>query len=140
MAASRRTILLGALAGTAALAAAPFLTRRVEHELRHILRVNFGRRIADAPAADDFIEEVAAIWNGVSSQRDRIVKPTLWMLSPVLEDQRDERAALEETIILGFLQSTNAVRAYETGGELVYLGIGDRYDQPCGNAFSADWL
>lgn len=136
----RRTVFAGGFAAIAAAVAAPLLTRRIDDELRHILRTGFGDVIAADPEADLFIADVAAIWDGITPPAQRIAKPTTWMLSPLLSGPRAERANLTEVVTLTFMHATNAVRAFETGEPLVYLGMPDPYANPCANPLSAMWL
>ncbi|MDF0602671.1 hypothetical protein P1J78_18180 [Psychromarinibacter sp. C21-152] len=136
----RRALLAGGLGAVAAAVALPLVTRRIEDELRRILRDGFGDKIAGNPEAAVFIVDVAAIWNDTTPPAQRITKPTTWMLSPLLPGPRAERAGLEEAVIRTFLRATNAVRAHETGEPLVYLGMPDPYARPCANPLSAMWL
>ncbi len=136
----RRTLLAGGVGVLVAAIAAPLLTRRIDDELRHILRVSFGDTIADDPEASLFITDVAAIWDDITPPAQRVTKPTTWMLSPLLVGPRAERENLTEVVTQTFMHSTNAIRAHEAGEPLVYLGMPDPYANPCANPLSAMWL
>jgi hypothetical protein len=41
---------------------------------------------------------------------------------------------------LTFIQSTNVIRAMETGDELIFLGLEGPIEAPCQNPLSANWL
>ncbi|MCG6904317.1 MAG: hypothetical protein LJE68_16715 [Rhodobacter sp.] len=137
---SRRRIIAGGMLAVLAGLSIPLATRRIEDELRAILDANFGPAIADAPESALFIADVADVWNGLNTPLQRITRPTLWMLGPLLPIARRQRDALGENVVNLFLRATNVVRAHETGDDLQYVGIPDPYQNPCANPLSFAWL
>ena len=137
---TRRQTIGAGLVGLAALGASPLLTRRIDDEVRRVLRRNFGRRIARSADARLFVADMSKLWEELMPNQNWIVRPSYWMLEFASARARQEREGLEEIVIELFLRATNAVRAYEIGSELEYVGITTPFETPCSNTLSVAWL
>ena len=113
----RRTVIAGAVA--AGVAAVPLVGRYWSRE-RSILRIlenEFGPHVAGSDAA--------------------------WSFATDLHGLLDPGETLPDTVLVSFafIGATNVIRALETGGEIVYLGLlDDVREAPCRNPLSALWL
>ncbi len=98
------------------------------------------KRIANAPDADQFIEEFATLWRAETSPRNQPYRPRYWSVAVFSDKAKTERDALEENVLEMFLRATNAVRAKEDNQDLAYLGMPHPYENPCANPLSSNWL
>lgn len=135
----RRTLLLGAAAGAAALGGAAI--RGVgrggitAHALAIIDRV-YGPDVAARDAAREFAQtyEDFVLDKGLSG----LVLNAWYRLGldhvPIMSNRI---AAIEASVIDKFATSTNVVLAYETGVPLVFVGLFQPYLSPCTNQLAA---
>lgn len=108
------------LAGVAALVAGVLGARFYDprpRQVRAILREEFGDAIAGADDAQAFTEAFITFSEALGTTEIETV-PTA----------------------LTFIQSTNVIRALETGDDLIFLGLEGPIEAPCQNPLSANWL
>ncbi len=139
---SRRRLLVGTGAGLLALVGlAGFAFRNgLASAVDHVIRVEFNDRIADDPAAAEFLEDFVAFMvenEGMMSQAKAAVMR--WGPTALLDlTERDE--AFRSWVLESFVYSTTAVRSFETGDALVFVSPSYRGDAVCANTLSHSWL
>ena len=140
---SRRRLLTGAGAGLLACLGLGSLAMRngLTSLVDHVIRQEFGDRVADDPAAAEFGRDFASFVlekDGMSAQ----AKSAIMRWSPsVLLDQTERDDEFRTWVLENFIFSTTAVRSFETGDELVYVAASFQDDQAvCANTLSSHWL
>ncbi|MEM6635914.1 MAG: hypothetical protein AAF667_08490 [Pseudomonadota bacterium] len=134
----RREFLLGTTAIAAAGGVAFAHREAVWSYTRDIIARGFGDNLAVHPEAQLFVDEVlASISLGTKVKLQ--TETRLWPVS--LQGNTELTELYEYFVIEQFARSTNAIRAHETGTDLVYFGLYDSpYANACGNTLSALWL
>lgn len=131
---SRRKVLFGGGAVLALLGGAGLLYRgALEAHIREVIETVFGAGPAASEAARAFTEDLISGLPGSQQRRLRILS-----VQHRLGDREAEWFPREISRL--FAQSTNVVRASETGETLEYYALFDPYAGPCSNMLSAQWL
>jgi len=135
---SRRAFIAIGFAGLAALGW-PLFRKGFNSFGRAVLRRSFGDEIAARPDTAAFIDDF----------RDRFMdRKLLPFVHQVyfdygiyaLDGDSARLAALEQSIVRSFLQSTNFIEHLEGGAAFSYAGLFDPYEQTCQNFLSANGL
>lgn len=132
---SRRGLLLGS---TALLVIGAWQWRRRmnadERRIKAVLTRAFGPEVVRSEAAQEFIAALQ------SQEAEDIARQDALFYIWRGEEEMEPDAQIERYIALGFLLSTNVVRAHETGEELYFNGLYAPNIAPCANPLSASWL
>ena len=140
---SRRQILLSGLAALPLIGAGSiarhYYSRTIEDSIRRSISQHFGKKIANAQAAEEFAQKFAESFREKNGPKTTQLLARRLLTAVYSDEALEEREKFTETVVLDFVKSTNAIRAFEAGNKLVFLGL-DASDYACQNTWGANWL
>ena len=116
-----------------------YWTRDIESDIKRSIRTHFGKQVANSDGAREFIAGFAAEFREKNGPKTTKMLSRRLLKASYSDETRPERDEFTEVVVEKFIKSTNAVRAFETGDDVVFVGLSDPLG-PCENTWGANWL